>query len=141
LASEIGICTECHTARDDVDRPLLDQAFQGGNEFPSALLGLPPIFPEIVYSSNITPHEETDIASYSVEDIVRALKEGEDANQDGAPLCPPMPAGPMGPFGGLTAVAAAAACRASAGANRSPEPAQYAPSCSRRRATSCSSGE
>ena len=37
-----------------------------------------------------------------MQDIVNAIKRGEDPNQDGAPLCPPMPAGPMGAFGGIT---------------------------------------
>jgi mono/diheme cytochrome c family protein len=101
LAGNIGICMECHTGRDDMGRVLVDKAFQGGNQFGRMDLGLPPIFPETIYSPNLTPHS-TGIEGYTVEDIVNALKKGEDPNQDGAPLCPPMPAGPMGGFGGLT---------------------------------------
>ena len=36
----------------------------------------------------------------AIDDIVKALKQGQDANDTG--LCPPMPAGPMAAFGGLT---------------------------------------
>ena len=38
-------------------------------------LGLPPIFPEVIYSANITPHA-TGIAGWSVEDVVNALNAG-----------------------------------------------------------------
>jgi mono/diheme cytochrome c family protein len=101
LAGNVGICMDCHTPRDERGAPILAKAFQGGQRFPRAELGLPPSFPEVIYSPNLTPHE-TGIAEYSVEDVVRALKLGEDKNQEGTPLCPPMPAGPMGPFGELT---------------------------------------
>lgn len=101
LAGNIGICMECHTPRNDMDQPLIDKAFSGGEEFPRDGLGLPPIFPAIIYSANITPHA-TGIGDWTVKDIVNAIKKGEDKDQGGAPLCPPMPAGPMGAFGGMT---------------------------------------
>jgi mono/diheme cytochrome c family protein len=101
LAGNIGICMECHTQRDDMGSPILALAFQGGEGFGRAELGLPPIFPEVIYSANITPHAN-GIADWTVNDVVRALKQGEDKDQGGAPICPPMPAGPMGAFGGLT---------------------------------------
>lgn len=101
LASSVSLCMECHTPRNDMQQPLVDKAFQGGEEFPRAELGLPPIFPDIIYSANITP-DATGIRSWSVQDIVAAIKQGKDKDQGGAPLCPPMPAGPMGAFGGMT---------------------------------------
>jgi mono/diheme cytochrome c family protein len=97
LAGNVGICMECHTKRNEMGMVLVDKAFQGGEEF---RLGIP-VFPDVIYSSNITP-DATGIKGWSVKDIVNALKKGEDADQDGAPLCPPMPAGPMGAFGGMS---------------------------------------
>lgn len=101
LAGNIGICMECHTERNEMGMPLIDKAFQGGEAFMRDALGLPPIFPATIYSANITPHA-TGIEGWSVADIVAALKQGEDKDQGGAPLCPPMPSGPMGAFGGMT---------------------------------------
>jgi mono/diheme cytochrome c family protein len=101
LAGNVGICMECHMGRDDMGLPLVDMAFAGGGVFHRDELGLPPVFPEIIYSSNITPHA-TGIQGWSVQNVVDALKKGEDFNQGGAPLCPPMPAGPMAAYGGLT---------------------------------------
>jgi mono/diheme cytochrome c family protein len=101
LAGNIGICLECHTGRDDKGAVKVDMAFQGGDEFRRDALRLPPVFPSIIYSANITP-DATGIKDWSVQDVVNALKKGEDKDQMGAPLCPPMPAGPMGAFGGLT---------------------------------------
>jgi mono/diheme cytochrome c family protein len=100
LAGSVGVCLECHTPRDASDGLVTSKLFQGGNAFPAALLGLPPGFPEVVYSSNITPHAN-GIADRTVEDIVAAIKRGEDKDQ-GSPLCAPMPSGPMGPFAGIT---------------------------------------
>jgi mono/diheme cytochrome c family protein len=100
LAGEIGVCLDCHTPRGEKG-PLFDRAFQGGMKFDRALLRLPAGYSEIIYSANLTPHE-TGIRDYSVEDVVRALKHGEDRNQGGQPLCPPMPAGPRRSFGGMT---------------------------------------
>jgi mono/diheme cytochrome c family protein len=100
LAGNIGACMECHTPQED-GAPIVTRAFQGGRGFPRALLGLPPVFPEVIYTANLTPHA-TGIEGYTVEDLVRALKHGEDKNQGGAPLCPPMPAGPEGVFKDLT---------------------------------------
>lgn len=102
LAGNVGICMECHTPRDANDALVTTKLFQGANEFPRDLLGLPPVFPEIIYSSNITPDPTTGIGNYSVDDLVAAIKRGVDKNQGGSPLCPPMPAGPMGAFAGLT---------------------------------------
>ena len=100
LAGNIGSCLACHTPRGP-ERPLFERAFQGGLEFRREGLGLPATFPEVIRSPNLTPHQ-TGILGYSVADLVRALKHGEDPNQRGSRLCPPMPAGPKGSLGGLS---------------------------------------
>ncbi len=104
LASMIGLCIECHTPRTNPqDFRSLDttKMFAGGDGFPAAALGLPsPPFPEVIFTSNITPHATTGIGDYSKADIVKVLKQGID--KEGHGLCPPMPAGPMGAYGGLT---------------------------------------
>jgi mono/diheme cytochrome c family protein len=101
LAASVGICLECHTPRTAMGAVRVDMAFQGGHEFKRAALGLPAIFPETIYTSNLTPHA-TGIEGWSVEDLVKVLKKGEDKDQMGTPICPPMPSGPMGAFAGLT---------------------------------------
>jgi mono/diheme cytochrome c family protein len=99
LAANFGVCMECHTPRDEMGSFLVDKLFEGNNKFGRDELGLPPAFPEAIYSANITPHE-TGIKGWSVDDIVGAIKKGVD--KDKKPLCPPMPSGPMGAFGGIT---------------------------------------
>lgn len=99
LAANFGVCMECHTPRGEMGEFLADKAFQGNNRFGREELGLPPAFPEAIYSANITPHE-TGIKGWTVDEIVSAIKKGID--KDKKPLCPPMPAGPMGAFGGIT---------------------------------------
>lgn len=98
LAGNIGACLDCHTPREQ-GIAVLERAFQGGMQFSRELLGLPPSYPEVIYTANLTPHS-TGIAEYTARDLVRALKHGED--KDGGTLCPPMPAGPLGPFAGLS---------------------------------------
>lgn len=98
LAGNIGACLDCHTPRAQ-GRPALERAFQGGMSFRRELLGLPGDYPELIYTANLTPHA-TGMADYSVADVVRALRHGED--KDGGSLCPPMPAGPLGPLAGLS---------------------------------------
>lgn len=99
LAGNIGVCMQCHTARDDRGRPMVDKAFQGGEVFERDSLGLPPVFPEQIVSPNITPHA-TGIEKLSIDDIVATLKEGIDPTDD-LPLCPPMPGGAMPGYGNL----------------------------------------
>jgi hypothetical protein len=67
--------------------------FAGGEEFAVGL-------PVVPVSSNLTSDVETGLGSWTVEDIVKAIKQGTD--KQGAGICPPMPAGPMGPFGDMT---------------------------------------
>lgn len=101
LAGNIGLCLDCHTPRDARDQPLLARAFQGGQRFSSAALGLPPLFPAEIRSANITPHSN-GIGGWSVEALVGAIKRGRDADQGGAALCPPMPGGAMSGYAGLS---------------------------------------
>jgi mono/diheme cytochrome c family protein len=102
LAAQVGACIDCHTALTDPnDFRSLDATkyFAGARAFPRDLLGLPPVFPEIIYSMNLTP-DPTGIMAYEVADIIQVLHEGVARDDSG--VCPPMPVGPMGPFGGLT---------------------------------------
>jgi mono/diheme cytochrome c family protein len=94
LAGQIGICLECHTQHVMGDPNVLDytRIFSGGQEFQVGLPAMP-------VSSNITSDAETGLGDWSVDDIVRVIKEGTDKDGDG--ICPPMPVGPMGAFGGL----------------------------------------
>jgi mono/diheme cytochrome c family protein len=93
LAGNIGNCLDCHTTRDPVtNTPVTSKTFQGGRTFgnnPTA------------WAPNITP-ADTGIKTYTVEDVLRALKFGEDADQGYSKFCGPMPAGPTGAYGGLT---------------------------------------
>jgi mono/diheme cytochrome c family protein len=98
LAGEIGACLDCHTPRGK-SGPDFERAFQGGLKFGRSELRLPPDFPEVIYSRNLTPHA-TGIAEWSVADVVRAVKHGQD--RQGKAMCPPMPAGPREAFGGLS---------------------------------------
>jgi len=103
LATMAGVCIECHTpdAAPGPGVPIdMTKVFQGGKEFPSALLGLPsPPFPMIIYTRNLTP-DDTGLKGWTAADIKNELKMGVD--RDGKGICPPMPVGPMGAFGGLT---------------------------------------
>ncbi len=96
LATQVGVCIECHTEHSMGKPQVLDPAkyFSGGEKFD---LGLPnnPI------ARNITSDNDTGIGKWTVDDILTVLKEGK--SKDGKQLCPPMPFGPMGPYGGLKA--------------------------------------
>ncbi|MEY4513676.1 MAG: hypothetical protein RLZZ450_5798 [Pseudomonadota bacterium] len=93
LAGNIGNCLDCHTTRDPVtNTPITSKTFQGGRTFgnnPTA------------WAPNITP-DATGIKTWTVDDVVRALKFGEDADQGYSKFCGPMPIGPMGAYGGIT---------------------------------------
>jgi mono/diheme cytochrome c family protein len=99
LAADTGACLECHTPRDAMGRVEVDRAFQGGHSFGRAELGLPPIFPERIYTANLTPHE-SGLKGWTVADVVKVLQQGTD--KKGSTLCPPMPVGPMGAYAELT---------------------------------------
>jgi len=97
LATTVSVCISCHTPREQ-GLLALDKAFQGGLSFRRDA-GLPRSYPEVVYSSNITPHA-TGIAGYTVEQLARVVTHGVD--REGRGICAPMPAGPKEPFGGLS---------------------------------------
>jgi mono/diheme cytochrome c family protein len=90
-------CGGCHTPAlsPPVPRPEdYTRMFQGGRAF----MGIP-VQPAGIYSANLTP-DATGLMGWSVEDVVKVLKQGKD--RAGKGVCPPMPAGPMGVFGGLS---------------------------------------
>jgi hypothetical protein len=97
LASKIGLCVECHTQHNmpgPGDVLMTAKMFQGGEAFPF------PQFPVVPVSKNLTSDMATGLGNWSVEDIIRVLKEGKD--RDGRGICPPMPVGPQGAYGGLS---------------------------------------
>src|SRR5664280_3158841 len=69
-----GDCIACHTAREG-------QPFAGGQPFDISV--------GRVYSTNITPDLETGIGHYSMDDFVKAMREG--VTEDGHRLYPAMP--------------------------------------------------
>jgi mono/diheme cytochrome c family protein len=72
--AQAGDCIACHTAREG-------QPFAGGQPFD--------ISAGRVYSTNITPDLETGIGHYSMDDFVKAMREG--VAEDGHRLYPAMP--------------------------------------------------
>jgi mono/diheme cytochrome c family protein len=96
LASESGACMECHTRHVMNDPKVLDYSafFQGGEQYPIGA-------PVIPVSANLTSDPETGLGNWTLDDIVKLLKEGTDKDGDG--ICPPMPAGAMAAYGGLKA--------------------------------------
>lgn len=95
LATQAGVCVECHTQHDMTsDKVLkLDMMFAGGESFDVGL-------PNPSVSANLTSDDDTGLGKWTSDDIVKAVLQGLD--DEGNRLCPPMPAGPMGAFGGLT---------------------------------------
>ena len=72
--AQAGDCIACHTAREG-------QPFAGGQPFDISV--------GRVYSTNITPDLETGIGHYSLDDFVKAMREG--VAEDGHRLYPAMP--------------------------------------------------
>jgi mono/diheme cytochrome c family protein len=95
LAAQAGVCLECHTEHLMGDPKVVDYAnfFAGGEEFAVGL----PVTP---VSKNLTSDPETGLGKWTVEDIVKVIKQGIDKHGDG--ICPPMPSGPVGAFGDMT---------------------------------------
>jgi mono/diheme cytochrome c family protein len=96
LAGQIGVCMECHTQHLPPGSPTVlneDKLFAGGEDF-TGILG--PTIP--IRSKNITSDMTTGIGTWTVQQLVAALKEGKD--KEGKGICPPMPAG-MGGYAGL----------------------------------------
>jgi mono/diheme cytochrome c family protein len=98
LATQTGLCIECHTLHTNDLSLALDRTrfFQGGEDFSSFVtsLGIHPV------AANLTSDRDTGLGRWTINDIVTVLKSGKD--KDGNSLCPPMPVGPSGAFGGLT---------------------------------------
>jgi hypothetical protein len=102
LAGNFGMCMECHTKHVQTPGavPLdLDKLFAGGENFISAAIGLPPSFPSVITTLNLTPHA-TGLQGWTAGQVANVLKNGVD--KDGLAICPPMPNGPNGAFGGMT---------------------------------------
>ena len=99
LATQTGLCIECHTKHLTSGPMPLDitKFFQGGEDFSSFFAGTLNITP---VSLNITSDTTTGIGDWTAQDIVTELKTGKD--KDGTGICPPMPVGPQGAYGGLT---------------------------------------
>ena len=98
LATQVGLCVECHT-KHDIDGPTaLDETviFQGGEEFPLTFGAIM----ATARSKNLTPDMTTGLGTWTIDDIIKVLKQGKDKMDKG--ICPPMPVGPMGSYGGLT---------------------------------------
>lgn len=93
LAGNIGGCMECHTPRDENDVAREDQAFWGGKRVVDGS--------RVTVSSNLTP-DATGLATSSVDDIVRAIVQGEDRARMWQPLCEPMTIAGMSLFAGMT---------------------------------------
>ncbi len=94
-------CISCHTPLvNPMDFRTLDKTklFAGGNTFASAVLGYasPPL-PQVIYSTNLTPHPTTGL-NYSKAEIIALLKTAKD--KTGGNVCPPMPI--KGAYQGLT---------------------------------------
>ena len=99
LATEIGLCIECHTPHLQVGTKPLDTGkyFWGGEDFSSFFAGTLNIHP---ISANLTSDPATGIGGWTAAQVVKVLHQGIDDNGDG--ICPPMPVGPQGAYGGLT---------------------------------------
>jgi hypothetical protein len=99
LATETGLCIECHTKHlTDGPMPLdITKFFQGGEDFSAFFAGTLNIHP---VSLNLTSDPTTGLGDWTPGDIVTELKTGID--KDGNGICPPMPVGPLGAYGGLT---------------------------------------
>jgi len=99
LATEIGLCIECHTPHLQGGSKPLDTGkfFWGGEDFSSFFAGTLNIHP---VSANLTSDPATGLGDWTTTDITTVLLQGKDDHGDG--ICPPMPAGPTGAYGGLT---------------------------------------
>jgi hypothetical protein len=98
LATQVGLCVECHTPHLMAGPTALDETkfFHGGESFD---VPTGPMMMVTARSKNLTP-DATGLGTWTVDDIVKVLKEGKDKMNNG--ICPPMPVGPMASYGGLT---------------------------------------
>jgi cytochrome c553 len=98
LSAQSGLCIECHTPHNMAGPDVLNMAkvFQGGEDFSALFASTLMIRP---VSKNLTSDVATGLGSWTVAEIVSALKEGKA--KDGSGICPPMPSGPFGAYGKL----------------------------------------
>lgn len=92
IASELGVCMECHTERTPQGALDATKLFAGGEVFH---IGGP--FGDVT-SLNITP-DDSGIKGWTAADVQTLILTGKD--NMGVGICPPMPAGPNGAFGGM----------------------------------------
>jgi mono/diheme cytochrome c family protein len=99
LATQIGLCIECHTEHTTTGTMPLNTSkfFQGGEDFSKFFVGTLNIHP---VSANLTSDPTTGLGNWTAAQIVTVLKQGLD--DQGTGICPPMPVGPNGAYGGLT---------------------------------------
>lgn len=82
LVTAVAACGNCHTPHDAKNQPLPDMEMAGGREFTEPSLGH-------IVGPNITPDKETGIYSWTIAQIVTALRTGK--RPDGSIIGPPMP--------------------------------------------------
>ena len=99
LATQIGLCIECHTEHTTTGNMPLNTSkyFQGGEDFSAFFAGTLNIHP---VSANLTSDPTTGLGNWTASQIITVLKQGKD--DQGTGICPPMPVGPDGAYGGLT---------------------------------------
>jgi len=81
LVNAVAVCGNCHTPRDAAGKPIDGKELSGGREFDIAA--------GHIVGSNITPDRETGIGTWSLGQIVYALRNGK--RPDGSTIGPPMP--------------------------------------------------
>lgn len=81
LVGTLGACGNCHTPHDAANRPIAGMELAGGREFDFEA--------GHAVGPNITPDKETGIGSWTVWQIVYALRDGK--RPDGTVIGPPMP--------------------------------------------------
>jgi hypothetical protein len=88
LASESGLCIECHTKHLMTGPDPLDttKLFQGGEDFSALFASTLMIHP---VSKNLTSDVATGLGSWTFDQVYNAIKMGKDKNGGG--ICPPMP--------------------------------------------------
>ncbi|HEY2903070.1 MAG TPA: hypothetical protein VGL59_20985, partial [Polyangia bacterium] len=96
LASQIGLCVECHTPHLTTGPDPLDVSnlFAGGEDFSDLFATTLMIHP---VSKNLTGDSTTGLGTWAAMDVVNALKMGK--SKDGTGICPPMP---LGAYAGMT---------------------------------------
>lgn len=95
LATQVGVCIECHTQHTMNSPDVLDtdKFFAGGESFDVGFA--------TSVSANLTSDPDTGLGDWTTDQIVAVLLQGVD--DEGKGICPPMPVGPQGAFGGLSA--------------------------------------